>query len=110
MVRNGARHEQRGAGGTDAQPYFWVFNPVSHGKKHDPTGDYVRRYVPELAAVPDAYIHAPWTMPDGEAWRLGFAPGRTYPAPVVDHAVQRQRAIAIFEQVRRGWVTQRSHV
>jgi deoxyribodipyrimidine photo-lyase len=86
--------------GTDAQPYFRVFNPVSQGQQHDPTGDYVRRYVPELAALPDAYIHAPWTLPGGEARRLGFAPGRTYPAPVVDHAARRLRAIAIFQQIR----------
>ena len=91
--------------GTDAQPYFRVFNPVTQGQKHDPTGDYVRRYVPELTSLPDAYIHAPWTLPEGEARRLGFALGKTYPAPVVDHAAQRLRAIAIFEQSRtESWM------
>jgi len=86
--------------GTDAQPYFRVFNPVTQGERYDPTGAYVRRYVPELAAVPDTYIHKPWALPAAEAARLGFVLGRTYPAPIVDHAARRRRAIAMFEQIR----------
>jgi len=86
--------------GTDAQPYFRVFNPVTQGERYDPTGAYVRRYVPELALVPDRYIHSPWTMPDAEATRIGFVLGKTYPAPVVDHAERRARAIAMFEKLR----------
>jgi len=86
--------------GTDAQPYFRVFNPVTQGERYDPTGAYVRRYVPELAAVPNTYIHKPWALPTVEAARLGFVLGRTYPAPIVDHAARRRRAIAMFEQMR----------
>ncbi len=86
--------------GTDAQPYFRVFNPVTQGERYDPTGTYVRRYVPELAAVPDKYVQSPWTMPASEAARIGFTLGQTYPAPVVDHAERRQRAIAMFERLR----------
>ncbi len=85
--------------GTDAQPYFRIFNPVSQGRKFDPQGTYVRRYLPELEHVPDRYIHEPWMMPPAEQVRVGVTIGRDYPAPVVDHAVQRSRALAIYRAV-----------
>lgn len=77
--------------GTNAQPYFRIFNPTSQGQKFDPQGTYVRRYVPELANVADRYIHAPWTMPPAEQRRVGVTIGQHYPAPIVDHAVQREQ-------------------
>ena len=86
--------------GTDAQPFFRIFNPTSQGQKFDPLGAYVRRYVPELARVPDRYIHAPWTMPADEQRRAGVVVGRDYPAPIVDHAIQRERALAIYRAAR----------
>ena len=70
--------------GTDAAPYFRIFNPVEQGKRWDPAGDYVRRWVPELAALPGAAAHEPW--------RHGGAPG--YPAPIVEHAAERREALA----------------
>jgi deoxyribodipyrimidine photo-lyase len=82
--------------GTDAQPYFRIFNPTSQGQKFDPQGTYIRRYLPELASVADRYIHAPWTMPADEQRRVGVTIGLEYPAPIVDHAVQRERALAIY--------------
>lgn len=82
--------------GTDAQPYFRIFNPTSQGQKFDPDGAYVRRHVPELASLPSAYIHQPWATPPALARELGFQIGKTYPAPVVDHAAQRPRAIALY--------------
>lgn len=85
--------------GTDAQPYFRIFNPVSQGQKFDPKGLYVRRYLPELAQVPDRYIHAPWTMPRAEQQRCGVVVGRDYPAPIVDHAERRMRALALYRAV-----------
>lgn len=85
--------------GTDAQPYFRIFNPVSQGQTFDPKGAYVRRYLPELEAVPDRYIHAPWTMPRAEQQRCGVIIGRDYPAPVVDHAERRARALALYRAV-----------
>jgi deoxyribodipyrimidine photo-lyase len=82
--------------GTDAQPFFRIFNPVSQGQKFDPRGAYVRRYVPELANVPDRYLHAPWTMP-GEVQRTaGVQIGQDYPAPIVDHAERRTRALQMY--------------
>ncbi len=82
--------------GTDAAPYFRIFNPVLQGQKFDPHGNYVRHWVPELAAVPAKYIHAPWEMSieDQRAYRTII--GRDYPAPIVEHAFARQRALKAY--------------
>lgn len=87
--------------GTDAAPYFRVFNPALQGRKLDPAGDYVRRHVPELARVPAAKVHEPWTMTAGEQRESGCVIGRDYPAPIVDHARERAAALAMWERVRR---------
>jgi deoxyribodipyrimidine photo-lyase len=86
--------------GTDASPWFRIFNPVSQGKKFDPEGVYIRRYVPELSSVPVALIHEPWKMSrqDQEAW--GCRIGRDYPARMVDHSEQRIRTIALYKSSR----------
>jgi len=86
--------------GTDAAPYFRVFNPVLQGKKHDPQGTYVRRWVPELAQVPDRFIHQPWKMPPGVQQQAGCVIGQDYPAPIVDHAWARERTLAAYAQAR----------
>ena len=87
--------------GTDAQPYFRIFNPVAQGQRHDPDGAYVRRWIPELAGVPDRFVHAPWTMqPDVQA-AAGCVIGRDYPGPIVDHAMARERALAAYAGSRR---------
>jgi deoxyribodipyrimidine photo-lyase len=88
--------------GTDAQPYFRIFNPVSQGKKFDPDGAYVRRYVPELAQVPPRFLHEPWLLSAADQIRCGVRIGRDYPAPIVDHAVQRLRALELYGAVRAG--------
>jgi len=85
--------------GTDAAPYFRVFNPVLQGKKFDPHGAYVRHWVAELSRVPDAFIHTPWQMPDNLQVQAGCVIGKDYPAPIVDHAMARQRALEVY---RRG--------
>jgi deoxyribodipyrimidine photo-lyase len=82
--------------GTDAAPYFRIFNPVLQGKKFDPHGAYIRRWVTELSAVPDAYIHTPWAMPDDIQSQTGCRIGKNYPAPIVDHASARQRTLEIY--------------
>jgi deoxyribodipyrimidine photolyase len=81
--------------GSDAQPYFRIFNPVSQGDKFDPSGDYVRAWLPELARLPSNVIHAPWLAPPSVLSAAGVDLGRTYPAPVVDHAEARRRFIAV---------------
>ncbi|GAA4498926.1 deoxyribodipyrimidine photo-lyase [Pseudaeromonas paramecii] len=78
--------------GADAAPYFRVFNPTTQGQRFDPKGDFIRRWLPELAAVPDAYLHTP------HDW-LRIKGLRDYPAPMVDHALARQQAIAMFQQL-----------
>jgi deoxyribodipyrimidine photo-lyase len=78
--------------GTDASPFYRVFNPVLQGLKFDPEGDYVRRYVPELRHLPGPSAHEPWKAPDG------YADG--YPERVVDHAVERDAALADFAAIK----------
>jgi deoxyribodipyrimidine photo-lyase len=82
--------------GTDAQPYFRVFNPMTQGERYDPDAEYVREYVPELRDVPADAIHA-WHELDAGRREL-LAPD--YPAPVVDHGERREQAIAMFEAAR----------
>lgn len=77
--------------GTDAAPYFRVFNPVAQGVKFDPSGDYVRRYVPELRDVTGKQVHEPWRLPDG--------PPNGYPRPIVDHAHEREVALARYQRI-----------
>ena len=84
--------------GCDAQPWFRIFNPVTQSERFDAQGAFIRRYLPELARVPDRYIHAPWTLPAAEQQRTGCVIGRDYRMPIVDHAVQRALALALFKQ------------
>jgi deoxyribodipyrimidine photo-lyase len=71
--------------GTDAAPYFRVFNPSGQGERFDPDGAYVRRWVPEVHDVPDRFVHRPWEAPGGVP--------NSYVAPIVDHAVEREEAL-----------------
>ena len=88
--------------GADAQPFFRIFNPVSQGKRYDPEGVYVRRWVPELKALPDRYLHQPWQAPADVLKRAGVVLGQTYPAPLVDHRFARERALEAYQDVRSG--------
>jgi deoxyribodipyrimidine photo-lyase len=82
--------------GLGAAPYFRIFNPVTQGRRFDPTGSYARRWVPELSRVPDAHVHDPWTMPPDLQAAVGCVIGRDYPAPIVDHAAARLRALGAY--------------
>jgi deoxyribodipyrimidine photo-lyase len=86
--------------GTDAAPYFRIFNPVLQGKKHDPDGTYVRRWLPELARVPDKHIHTPWQMSLEEQRQADCIVGQEVPLPIVDHAWARQRTLAAYARAR----------
>lgn len=77
--------------GTDAAPYFRIFNPISQGKKFDPAGDYIRRHVPELAGLGASDIHEPWLLSE---------PPAGYPPPLVDHAEERRESLARYEEIR----------
>lgn len=86
--------------GADAAPYFRVFNPMLQGAKFDQKGDYVRRWVPELARLPDEFIHQPWRADPGVLADAGVRLGDDYPHPIVDHAFARDRALAAYERVK----------
>jgi len=87
--------------GADAAPYFRIFNPVLQGEKFDPTGDYVRRWVPELGALPAKWIHKPWETPSTVLADAGLRLGENYPDPIVDHAQARAQALAFFAQIKK---------
>jgi len=91
-----------GGCGADAAPYFRVFNPVLQGEKFDPEGDYVRRWVPELARLPAKWIHRPWEAPEEVLAAAGITLDRTYPAPLVGLTEGRDRALAAFKELRAG--------
>ncbi len=86
--------------GTDAAPYFRIFNPILQSRKYDPTGDYIRRFVPELAALPDAHIHDPAALTPIDLGGYGVLLGETYPAPIVDRAQARARTLAAYQAAR----------
>ena len=86
--------------GVDPAPYFRrLYNPMAQQERHDPDGTYVRRWCPELRDVPLARLAAPWTMDEDEQAAAGCVVGRDYPAPIVDHAHERERAIARYRAV-----------
>jgi deoxyribodipyrimidine photo-lyase len=100
LANNSASWQWVAGCGTDAAPYFRIFNPTLQGKKFDPAGDYVRRWVPELAGLSAAHIHEPWLAKAGLLETAGIRPGRDYPAPLVDHGDARKRALEAYQAMR----------
>ena len=100
LASNSASWQWVAGSGADAAPYFRIFNPMTQGEKFDGDGDYVRRWVPELAALPDRHLHAPWEAPAEVLEQAGVALGSDYPEPVVDHREARQGALDAYETVR----------
>jgi deoxyribodipyrimidine photo-lyase len=86
--------------GADAAPYFRVFNPITQGKKFDAEGDYVRKWVPEIAKLPNKFIHEPWEAPEGILEYAGVQLGKDYPKPIIDHKEGRARALAALDQFK----------
>lgn len=87
--------------GADAAPYFRIFNPVLQGQRFDPSGDYVRQWIPELGKLPAQWIHRPWQAParvlsESDVWL-----GKNYPEPIIDHGVARKRALLAWSKIRR---------
>lgn len=93
-ANNNGNWQWIGSVGVDPQPvYRRIYNPARQQERHDPDGVYVRRYVPELARVPDRYLAEPWTMPEDVQREAGCEIGSDYPAPIVDHREARERAL-----------------
>lgn len=88
--------------GTDAAPYFRIFNPTTQAKKFDPDGRYIRHWIPELADVPNDFIHEPWKMPPLVQKSAGCTIGKAYPAPLVDHKEAREWTLAAYKKARES--------
>ncbi|MCI4643711.1 MAG: DNA photolyase family protein [Hyphomonadaceae bacterium] len=97
---NAASWQWVAGSGADAAPYFRVFNPITQGEKFDVTGDYVRRWCPELADLPNAHLFAPWETPGEVLKDAGVELGKTYPHPMIEHKAGRQRALEAYETVK----------
>jgi deoxyribodipyrimidine photo-lyase len=100
LANNAANWQWVAGCGADAAPYFRIFNPVLQGRKFDPEGDYLRRFVPELARLDNRYIHAPWEAPATVLAAAGIELGRSYPLPIVDLAAGRTRALEAYGGIR----------
>jgi deoxyribodipyrimidine photo-lyase len=100
LANNSAGWQWIAGSGADAAPYFRIFNPVLQGEKFDPNGDYVRKYVPEIADMPDRYLHKPWEAPDEVLEEAGIELGQDYPRPIVDLKESRERALQAFSDLK----------
>lgn len=98
LAQNNGGWQWSASTGTDAQPFFRIFNPYLQSKKFDPEGEYIRKYVPELARVSNKFIHEPQAMLPLEQESLGLKIGRDYPFPIVDHDKQRKLALALYKK------------
>ena len=87
--------------GCDAQPYFRIFNPVSQSEKFDAKGKFIRRYLPQLAALPDKLLHAPWTATPAQLAAAGVTLGGNYPLPIVAHDAARALTLERYAVVRK---------
>jgi deoxyribodipyrimidine photo-lyase len=102
LAANNGGWQWAASSGCDAQPYFRIFNPVSQSEKFDPQGRFIRRYLPALASLPDAAIHAPWLAKPVDMASAGLQLGRDYPEPVVAHDEARRVTLARYAVVKSG--------
>jgi len=100
LANNAASWQWIAGCGADAAPYFRIFNPVTQGERYDANGVYVRRWIPEIAALPNNVLHQPWQADAETLSTAGVRLGQTYPYPIVEHGVARQRALAAFSSLR----------
>ena len=102
LANNQANWQWVAGSGADAAPYFRIFNPVLQGRKFDPHGDYVRKWLPELAQLSGADIHAPWDTPSITLAEAGITLGETYPPRLIEHDIARKRALAAFATIKQS--------
>ncbi|MBB6431662.1 cryptochrome/photolyase family protein [Algisphaera agarilytica] len=100
LANNTLGWQWAGGCGADAAPYFRIFNPILQGEKFDKDGEYVRQWVPEIAALPDRILHKPWEAPPMQLAAAGITLGETYPYPIVDHKQARDSALAALDAVK----------
>ena len=100
LAANNGGWQWASSSGCDAQPYFRIFHPVTQSRRFDPQGRFIRRYLPGLAALPDAALHAPWEASPLELQAAGVVLGRDYPLPIVDHATARERTLQRYAVVK----------
>jgi deoxyribodipyrimidine photo-lyase len=100
LAANNGGWQWAASSGCDAQPYFRIFNPVSQSERFDAEGKFIRRYLPQLARLPDALIHAPWLAKPLELAAAGVELGRDYPLPIVDHAAAREKTLQRYAVVK----------
>jgi deoxyribodipyrimidine photo-lyase len=99
LANNSASWQWVAGCGADAAPYFRIFNPVTQGHRFDPDGAYVKRFVPELSALPAKHLHAPWEAPESLLKDAGIVLGEHYPEPIVDLKDSRERALEAFRSL-----------
>ncbi len=100
LAANNGGWQWAASSGCDAQPYFRIFNPVNQSEKFDPEGKFIRRYLPQLAQLPDKLIHAPWLARPVDLAAAGVELGKDYPVPVVDHAAAREKTLLRYAVVK----------
>lgn len=100
IAQNNGGWQWSASTGTDAQPYYRIFNPYLQSKKFDPDGEYIKRFVPELKNIPQKWVHEPHLLSPLELASYGVELGKDYPLPIVDHYVQREKAKKMFEAVK----------
>ncbi|GAB4146685.1 MAG: deoxyribodipyrimidine photo-lyase [Sphingomonadales bacterium] len=98
LANNSAGWQWVAGSGADAAPYFRIFNPITQARKFDPEGRFVRRWLPQLAALPDTYLQQPWQAPPLQLHEAGVALGRDYPQPMIDHGLARRRALDMYQR------------
>ncbi|MCP4791101.1 MAG: deoxyribodipyrimidine photo-lyase [Gammaproteobacteria bacterium] len=106
LASNSASWQWIAGCGADAAPYYRIFNPVIQGQKFDVSGDYVRQFIPEIAALPNKYLFCPWQAPAPVLKAAGITLGSTYPNPIVDLKQSRNAALAAFQQLSNKHTTQ----
>ena len=101
LANNSASWQWVAGCGADAAPYFRIFNPVTQGQKFDAEGKYIRRFIPEIAGLPNKYLFSPWLAPQDVLDDLQVKLGDTYPYPVVDLQISRKKALAAFKALSK---------
>jgi deoxyribodipyrimidine photo-lyase len=101
LAANNGGWQWASSSGCDAQPYFRIFNPISQSQKFDPDGKFIRRYLPQLAALPTAALHAPWLARPLELQQAGIVLGQHYPLPLVQHDAARLRTLERYAVVKK---------